>query len=221
VPARASDGFVEIVYDSFASTFEAKLQRLKYRAPAIVGAMLADAGLAPAKDLDVLDAGCGTGLCGSHLAPYSRRLTGVDLSAGMLAEAAEKTVYDDLVKAELTAYLSDHPASFDLIVSADTLCYFGRLEEVAIAARAALRPRGLLVVTVEEWLGAGAAAEFVLRPHGRYAHARGYVERVLAGAGLEAVIARVELRMEAGTPVAGLAVRGVRPVAGTTGGSHA
>ena len=64
VPARASNGFVERTFDSFASSFEAKLERLSYRAPALVAAMLEDSGLEPSKRLDVLDAGCGTGLCG-------------------------------------------------------------------------------------------------------------------------------------------------------------
>src|SRR5262249_30944895 len=76
VPARASDGFVERTFDSFAASFESKLARLSYRAPLLVTAMLEDAGVVAAKALDVLDAGCGTGLCGLRLAPYARRMTG-------------------------------------------------------------------------------------------------------------------------------------------------
>ena len=60
--------------------------------------MLENSGLEPSKQLDVLDAGCGTGLCGPLLAPYARRLIGVDLSEGMLALAKEKHVYDALIK---------------------------------------------------------------------------------------------------------------------------
>ena len=40
--------------------------------------MIEEAGVERAKQLDVLDAGCGTGLCGPLLAPYARRLVGVD-----------------------------------------------------------------------------------------------------------------------------------------------
>ena len=47
-------------------------------------------------DAYILDAGCGTGLCGPLVAPHAQRLTGVDLSAGMLAQASEKGVYDEL-----------------------------------------------------------------------------------------------------------------------------
>ena len=104
-PARASDGYVQQSFDSFAASFESKLAKLAYRAPALVSAMLDDAGLEASRSLDVLDAGCGTGLCGPLIAPYARRLTGVDLSAGMLAQAKEKNVYDELLQTELTEYL--------------------------------------------------------------------------------------------------------------------
>src|SRR5437899_11888087 len=75
VPPRASNGFVERTFDSFAASFESKLEALSYRAPALVAAMLEDSGLDRSKRLDVLDAGCGTGLCGPLVAPYARRLT--------------------------------------------------------------------------------------------------------------------------------------------------
>ena len=111
VPERASNGFVQATFDSFASSFEAKLAILSYRAPALVAAMLEDSGLAPSHRLDVLDAGCGTGLCGAVVAPFARRLVGVDLSEGMLAHAKDKNVYHALIKAELTEYAGAHPRS--------------------------------------------------------------------------------------------------------------
>ena len=132
--------------------------------------MLAHAGVDASRSLDVLDAGCGTGLCGPLVAPYARRLVGVDLSEAMLARARARNVYDELVKRELTAYLRDSPGSFDVIVSADTLVYFGPLEEVAAAAANALRPGGVLVFTVEELSGAASDAGYSLSPNGRYRH---------------------------------------------------
>src|SRR5688572_6850534 len=135
VPARASNEYVQRVFDSFASSFEAKLARLQYRAPALVVEALAETGIAADKSRDVLDVGCGTGLCGPLLAPYARNLVGIDLSGGMLNHAAEKRIYDDLIQVELTAYLQQLPQeSFDVIVTADTLVYFGELEEVVTAA---------------------------------------------------------------------------------------
>ena len=212
VPKRASNGFVERTFDSFASSFEAKLQRLSYRAPTLVAAMLEDSRFEPLKCLDVLDAGCGTGLCGPHVAPYARHLIGVDLSQGMLVHAKEKNVYDALLKVELTDYLRDNSEAFDLIVAADTLVYFGDLEGVLAAAARALRPNGLLVFTLEHAVGGEAVVDYRLELHGRYSHAAVYVERVLAFARLQSEIAYAELRMESGAPVAGLVIRATKSV---------
>ena len=205
IPARASDAFVEKTFDSFAASFESKLAKLSYRAPALVSAMLDDAGLEASRSLDVLDAGCGTGLCGPLVARYARRLVGIDLSAGMLAQAREKHVYDALEQAELTGYLRDHVDAFDVIVSADTLVYFGALEDVVAAAAGALRPGGLFVFTLEH----GDGQDYHLHTHGRYTHARAYVERLLANYGFETETGQAELRMESGVPVAGLVIRAV------------
>jgi len=210
VPTRASNGFVERTFDSFASSFEAKLERLAYRAPALVAAILEDSGLTESRSLDVLDAGCGTGLCGPLVAPYARRLVGVDLSEGMLAHAKEKNVYDALVKAELTDYLRDNSEAFDLIVSADTLVYFGDLESVLATAAGALRPNGLLVFTLEQIVGGDQDIDYRLAFHGRYNHASAYVERLLTVVGLKPEIAHAELRMEAGLPVPGLVIRATK-----------
>ena len=210
IPARASNGFVEKTFDSFARSFESKLAKLQYRAPELVAGSLASSGVEKAKTLDVLDAGCGTGLCGPLLEPYARRLIGVDLSARMLDQAKARVLYDELIKGELTGYLRDSVAEFDVIVSADTLCYFGPLEDVAAAAADALRPGGRLIFTVEELVQATSGEGYVLSPHGRYCHARAYVERVLAGANFHSEIESAELRLEAGDPVAGLVVRATK-----------
>jgi len=207
VPARASDAFVETTFDGFAASFDSKLAKLSYRAPSLVAGMLDGE---PARRLDVLDAGCGTGLCGPLVAPYARRLVGVDLSTKMLMQAKARNVYHDLFKVELTAYLGDYTEAYDVIVSADTLVYFGPLEAVVAAAANALRPGGRLIFTLEELTGESDAGYF-LNSHGRYAHTRSYVERVLAGARFGSEIATAELRMEAGAPVPGLVVRATKP----------
>jgi predicted TPR repeat methyltransferase len=183
VPGRASDAYVETEFDCFAASFDATLERLNYRAPTVVADAVAAALPAPARQFDIADLGCGTGLCGPLLQPWARQLAGCDLSRQMLMHAAERGVYDVLLKAELTAFLRERPDAFDLIVSADTLNYFGELGEVAQAVHGALRVGGALVFTLEA-LPADADAAVQLQPHGRYAHDGAHVRRVFEAAGL-------------------------------------
>ncbi len=89
----------------------------------------------------------------------------------------------------------------------------GDLEGVLAAASRALRPNGLLVFTLEHAIGGEADVDYHLQLHGRYSHAVVYVERVLAFARLQSEIAHAELRMESGTPVAGLVIRATKSVA--------
>ncbi len=201
VPERASDAYVTEVFDRFAASFDAKLAHLQYAAPELcAGELRRRAG---GRRLAVLDAGCGTGLCGPLLRPLARELVGLDLSPAMLERAGARGGYDELVQGELSAWMDSRPGRFDAIVSADTLCYFGPLQPVLAAARRAGRPGALLVFTVEA-VEAEAAPDCVLQPHGRYAHAHPAVERWLAGAGWQAVQAQpATLRHEAGHPVAG------------------
>jgi len=208
VPARASDEFVEYTFDSFAGSFDKVLARLEYRAPTLVGEAVGAVLGAPTGTLDVLDVGAGTGLCGPLLRGFARRLVGIDLSKGMLDKARERNCYDALEVAELTAYMQSHPRAYDLIVSADTLVYFGDLTEALAAAAASLRPGGHLIFTVEELPnGPGHQAGFWLNPHGRYSHREDYVRGKLEAAGMTPLaVGRAVLRTENKQPVAGLVV---------------
>jgi predicted TPR repeat methyltransferase len=174
VPTRASDGYVRQVFDQFAATFDQDLQRLEYRGPQVIQEALQRSYLSGKCVDQVLDAGCGTGLCGPILREYGRNLIGVDLSQKMLQVAQQRQIYDQLVEAELCSYLTCYPATFDLIVCTDTLGYFGELETVFLAARGALRPHGRLVATVE--LGThDIQPGYQLQASGRYSHNRQYI----------------------------------------------
>jgi predicted TPR repeat methyltransferase len=202
-PDRAPIHYIEQVFDDLADSFDAHLtEHLGYQAPVRLHEAIAAALPPPAATLDILDAGCGTGLCAPLLRPYARCLAGVDLSAGMLAKAKERNAYDDLIQTELTGYLEQKSNAFDIISSADTLCYFGALEPVFKAAAGALKTDGFLAFTLED--SEDETKSFLLNSHGRYAHARAYVRCSLETAGLDMhSISSAILRKENGVPVPG------------------
>jgi predicted TPR repeat methyltransferase len=211
VPQRASNAFVETIFDRFANSFESQLAKLEYKAPKLVTAAFEAVVGAPQGQLAILDAGCGTGLCAPLLRPHAGHLSGVDLSAGMLEKAAATELYDRLTKGELTAFIAANEGAYDAIISADTLCYFGGLEAFAAAAAAAIRPGGVLVFTVEA-LDESADKDHHLNTSGRYSHAGPYLDRVFGDAGFEIVERKSEvLRLENLEPVAGFVFTARRP----------
>lgn len=196
-PAR----YVEALFDQYAPHFDEHLQQvLGYATPGLLAAALSP-HLRPG--LAILDAGCGTGLCGPHLRPFAAQLTGVDLSANMLAQAARTGAYDRLERAELVEFLAQAARAYDVINGADVLVYVGDLAPLFRAAASALRPGGLFAFSVEE----GGADGFELRGSGRYAHARGYLQELAAGHGFQCLhMAAQPLRRDREGEVPGLVV---------------
>ncbi len=206
VPERGSDAYVTETFDRFAATFDQNLANLGYRAPELVTAALADL-VGEGRPLDcVLDAGCGTGLCGVRLRPLARRLVGVDLSSGMIEGARAKGLYDELTVEELVAFMRRHREAFDAIVCADTFVYFGALQEAFAAAAQCLKRAGHLVMTLEQKAD-DLPGDYHLEPHGRYTHRLQYVRETLLNAGFGRIHSDEQvLRRERGVDVRGLLV---------------
>jgi len=200
VPPAAPAAYVRDLFDGYAGRFDAALtEGLDYRAHRLVARLALDHAVAvPA---DILDLGCGTGLCGVHVHPAARRLAGVDISSGMLEKARARGVYTELACAEIVEYLRERDAEFDLIVASDVLVYFGDLAPVVAGARRALRGGGCLVYSVE----AADGADWELAGTRRYRHSKAYLETVAAAAGF--VVATIDaqvLRRDADADVLGL-----------------
>jgi predicted TPR repeat methyltransferase len=199
-PAVSPAGYVRELFDQYAGHFDEHLEgRLDYRTPALLDAALGR--LAVVSHANVLDLGCGTGLMGPFLRPRARTLTGVDLSPRMLEKARERGIYDLLECREIGEYLAGQFAtSYDLVVAADVLVYFGDLAQLFAQVRRALAPGGWFCFSVET----SEQADFALRSSNRYAHSLGYLHRLADAAGL-AVLAEeaAPLRTENGAPVAG------------------
>ena len=193
---RAPAAYVEAHFDSFADRFDHQLvDLLQYRAPERMAELVsAQAG----RFADILDLGCGTGLSAPALARFGGRLTGVDLSRGMLDQARARGGYDRLVQAEAIAFLDRHAGAFDLVFAADMVIYFGDLSGLFRAAEKALRPAGVFSLSTET-----GASGWTLLSSGRFAHADAYVAAA-AGLGFELLEQeRIALRHEGAAPVEG------------------
>ena len=192
--------FVETLFDQYAGKFDASLVgKLKYRGPQYLLEALQANGLARAGR--ALDLGCGTGLMGEALRPHCEWLGGYDISAGMLAQASRKGVYDLLEKRDISR-LQLGEGRFDLIVAADVFIYLGALERIVGWCAGSLNSGGVLAFTVE---AGGKPVE--LRESRRFAHSPQYVEGLLTDAGFAGVsLTQCVLRQDRGQDVAGLCV---------------
>jgi len=200
-PERLPDDVVLYVFDRNADSYEGNMRSLRYNVPATLLALLRAEGGAQEGALDILDLGCGSGLCGPLFRPLARKLAGVDLSPRMLALAAGKQVYDELIQAEMLEYLARAPASCDLVVAANVFCYFADLAPLAQGISRVLRAGGRLLFDVEK----GEGPEPSFQVNGRFTHSRAALERALLPAGF--ALSRVEetpMRVEGAKPVLGL-----------------
>ena len=220
-PAQVPSQSVADLFDRYAGTFDEHLRgKLGYRAPELIAAAV-EANRTSGAGMDVLDLGCGTGLCGPLLRPMAKTLVGVDLSPGMIDKARERGVYDRLEVGDLIETLRRSPRAYDLLVAADVFVYLGDLAPTFEAAAAALRPGGLLVFTVE---AATKGDRYQLQQASRrYAHSQGYLRRLAGMYGFETCsLTGIEARVDAGRPVSGyLAVLRLVGGSGSSGSTTA
>jgi predicted TPR repeat methyltransferase len=200
VPERMQDECVEAMFDAFAPSFDAYLAGLDYQGPAFLSKALYSV-INGKKNLTILDAGCGTGLCGPVLRPFASHLIGIDISSGILEKARSRHCYDQLEKSELTVFLQAAHEVFDVVAACDTFNYFGFLLPVFQAAARALKVKGVLAFTVEDD-SAPSAEGWRLALHGRYVHADEALNRWLDESGFDIqMMNRVPLRQELGKAV--------------------
>lgn len=202
MPAQPPSEHVKQLFDGYAENFDEHLiGQLHYRAPELLYNLLSPMLHKKGEGLDVLDLGCGTGLCGPLFRDVASHLVGVDLSPGMLDKARKRNIYDDLLLGDVTLALSASIAAYDLVVSTDVFIYFGDLQRVFELVYAALRPGGMFAFSTES---AEHVDQYELRVSGRYAHAAEYISRLARGVALDEVsVKTVELRHEFGKPVMG------------------
>lgn len=107
--------------------------------------------LQPEVGLTVLDIGCGTGNYALELARKGLKVTGIDISTGMLAKARARAARENLEINFCLADAQDLPFAdnnFDIVLSVSSLEFFLDLQRALNEAYRVLKPGGRLVVGV-------------------------------------------------------------------------
>lgn len=100
------------------------------------------------KDKEVLDVACGEGYGSAMMSHIARSVTGVDISGEAVTHASSMYKKDNLVFHEGNASdLNFKDASFDVVISFETLEHLSRQEEMLSEIRRVLRPDGFLVIS--------------------------------------------------------------------------
>ncbi|MEE8352053.1 MAG: tetratricopeptide repeat protein [Rhodospirillales bacterium] len=200
----APEIYVRKIFNHYAWRFDDHLTNtLGYKIPSLMRQAVDALSDCPKKFLRVLDLGCGTGMVAESFLDKAGNIDGVDLSPKMLERAEEKDIYANLYLSDVLDFLEGpdlRPAGYDLIVSADTFVYIGKLEGIFAAVRRALSDGGLFVFSVE-LLEEG---DFKLLPSGRYSQSDAYIKK-LAMEFVFAILCNdlVTVRTEGGTPLPG------------------
>ncbi len=166
--------YVRKLFDPYAREFDVHLvAKLHYRVPEqLLEAVLA---VARGRKFDILDLGCGTGLCGVAFRSLANSLTGADLSPAMIAQAGVRGIYDRLLTADLAEALQADEGC-DLVLAGDLFIYTGDLSQIFPATARALRPGGLFAFSLERHDGEG----FILHSKVRFAHSLAYIRELSA-----------------------------------------
>ena len=209
VPDRVPEAFIQQHFDNAAKNYDAHLQAIGSAGPAKFGELLNRLEFPVNTSLSILDAGCGTGLCGPILRPFATHLAGVDLSPAMLELARQRNTYDELYCTDLIEFLSATDSQYDLVIAADVLTYFGSLDEVMEQFFRRMKPGGRLIFSVEAAPdNVYASIGYLLSPNGRYKHMKHGVSDALSNAGFSSpeIADPFVLRHEYGEPVNGFAI---------------
>lgn len=200
--ATAPAGYVTGLFDDFADKFDEKLVgALNYRTPEHLYEVVSQLASPAANSLDIIDLGCGTGLCAPLFRRMARTLHGVDLAPRMIEKARERKLYDALNAGDLVDRLRVRERAWDLAIATDVFIYVGDLQATFAACLSALKPEGLFAFSIES---GDDGDTFVLRPTGRYAHSIGYIRSLAKTVGFQEVGHRFTLlRRESGKDVPG------------------
>ncbi len=211
--------YVESLFDDYAPRFDsALLETLSYRVPQLLANIVENYRPYDTKTAEcILDLGCGTGLAGETFAKRAGWLEGIDLSAGMIEQAAAKKLYNKLLQGDIMSALHNEYSArpYQLVLAADVLVYIGEIKTLFGAIKQRLAPAGLFAFSTQKLTG-GDMRPFALGPDHRYAHSEAYIRDCLAEADLRLIALEEHIiRKDAGLELTGYIVLAEAPPAPT------
>jgi len=204
-PVRPEYDYIRRLFDDFADTFDEDLKKVEYNVPHQLAELAKNyIDESDYATLDIIDIGCGTGLCGVEFKPFSHKLKGIDISPRMIQVTSKRGIYDEVEESEILAALVKHQNDTDIVISADVFIYFGDLESAFLAVTSALKENGLFLFSVESHT---EDDDFKLPTTARYTHSKNYILKLAERRGLEILSCNdAVIRTESGSPVNGLVV---------------
>ncbi|MCB1428224.1 MAG: methyltransferase domain-containing protein [Nitratireductor sp.] len=166
------------LYRDWAADYDATmLDGLGYLTPSRTAKLLA--GLVDDKATPILDVGSGTGLAGVELASLGYTLLdAVDISPEMLAVAAARSVYRNLVEADLTRSLPIADATYGAMICTGTFTHAHVGAQSLDELMRCLAPGGIFACTIHgdvmepsgfaDWLNGNDSIEMLYREPGTY-----------------------------------------------------
>lgn len=165
------ESYVRDLFDSYSDHYEQSLVvNLEYHVPLSLREMLTGLPGCPQHFHEGIDLGCGTGLSGESFGDIVDHLDGVDLSAKMIAIAAQKNIYRKLYLDNIATALTRNNRSYDFVLAADVFGYLGDLAPVIREVSSKTEPGSIFCGSIE----AGDISPYNLQPSGRIAHSPDY-----------------------------------------------
>ncbi|MCP3892130.1 MAG: tetratricopeptide repeat protein [Desulfobulbaceae bacterium] len=193
-PETPPTDYIRDLFDHYSDTFDNHLLgQLEYKVPMLMRTLFDQIPPDENKYQNVIDLGCGTGLCGELFRDHAAHLTGIDLSSGMVDISHGKNIYDALETVDIISYLADGKKNYDLFLASDVFSYIGDLEPMFKAISDNSCPQALVGFSVEFTGESG----WQVRSSGRFAHSYNYITTVAAQFGLSLIVhERAEIRKE-------------------------
>ncbi|MGB3210103.1 MAG: methyltransferase domain-containing protein [Desulforhopalus sp.] len=137
-------------YADWADVYDHDLiDEMGYVAPLIASSLLKEN--LESNFVNILDAGCGTGLVGACLHKFGfGSIDGLDYSPAMLKRAREKQIYRKLIEADLTAPLNISSNQYDAVICVGTFTCGHVGPEALYELVRVTRPKGHICFTVRD-----------------------------------------------------------------------